>query len=285
FAGSRVPIVAIALTIALAGCSNGAPKTTASAAKPASAPWQRTEQRANCSEYNLLRNPYFGDLHIHTRLAADAYIYGTRVGPRDAYDFARGSTIPLCDDDEQQTRSAQIDRPLDFAAVTDHSEFYGETQICSDPNSPAYEFDICKELRQVDDPDSNERYLATVHWLYLAGIPNPPKHLAFCSTPGIDCDAARVSVWQELQAAAEEAYDRTSACSFTSFIAYEHTASPLGRHMHRNVIFRNDHVPPFAASQVDTAADGIPQGVWKAIEDDCLNLGNGGHAVIIPHTS
>ncbi|HYC21851.1 MAG TPA: DUF3604 domain-containing protein, partial [Candidatus Bathyarchaeia archaeon] len=284
---SVASIVALSLAAAaIAACSDGSPKPAATAnTKPPSAPWQRTEQRENCSSYNLLRNPYFGDLHVHTRLSADAYIYGTRVGPRDAYDFARGATIPLTDDNEQQTRSAHIDRSLDFAAVTDHSEFYGETKLCSDSTSSVYDLDICKELRQVEDPDSAARDQVTIDWLYLAGIPNPPKHLAFCNMPGVDCDAARVSVWQEIQAAAEEAYDRSSTCSFTSFIAYEHTASPLGRHLHRNIIFRNDHVPPFAASQTDTAADGTPQGVWKAIEDGCLNLGNGCDAVIIPHNS
>ena len=75
-----------------------------------------------------------------------------------------------------------------------------------------------------------------------------------------------MSVWQEMQAAAEEAYDRSDACSFTSFIGYEHTNSPLGRHLHRNVIFRNHVVPDFAASQLETASGGSPQGVWSAIE-------------------
>src|SRR5262249_14243900 len=96
-------------------------------------------------------------------------------------------------------------------------------------------------------------------------------------------DGAAVSVWQDIQAAAEEAYDRSASCTFTSFIGYEHTPSPLGKHLHRNIIFRNEHVPVFAASQVDTGKDGGPQGLWKAIERDCLNAGTGGDAVITPH--
>src|SRR5262245_7575766 len=91
----------------------------------ATPPWRQTESREPIAGFDPLRNPYFGDLHIHTRLSADAYIFGTRVGPPDAYAFARGAAIPFADDDEQQTRSSRIDRPLDFAAVTDHSEFFG----------------------------------------------------------------------------------------------------------------------------------------------------------------
>src|SRR5512139_1701534 len=142
---------------------------------------------------------------------------------------------------------------------------------------------MCRLLRQVEDPA--DRFVVTVRWLFPAGIPNPPSSHAFCSVPGVDCDAEAVSVWQEMQAAAEEAYDRSSACTFTSFNGYEHTPSPLGRHLHRNIIFRNQHVPAFAASQLETHTGGVPQGVWSAVEADCLDAGQGCDAVIIPHNS
>jgi hypothetical protein len=116
-------------------------------------------------------------------------------------------------------------------------------------------------------------------------LEHPPKELEFCNTPGVDCDAHAVSVWQEMQAAAEEAYDRTAACSFTSFIGYEYTASPLGAHRHRNVIFKNAHVPAIALSLLDTIDGGVPQGLWSAIETQCLGAGTGCDAVIIPHNS
>ena len=249
-------------------------------------PWQRTESREPCASVTPLRRPFFGDLHVHTGFSADAYIFGTRVGPRDAYDFARGATIPVSDAEEQQTRTATIDRPLDFMAVTDHAELFGEVDRCITPGSPASDLTICQMLRSFE-ATADEQFKTTVAWLTPLGTyqlsPNPATQLAFCSTPGVDCDAAAVSVWQEMQAAAEEAYDRTSACTFTSFIGYEYTASPLGAHRHRNVIFRNAQVPHIALSLLDTLDGGVPQGLWLAIDAQCIHAGTGCDAVIIPH--
>jgi hypothetical protein len=251
--------------------------------EPAVGPWQRTESRAPCGDFALLRRPLFGDLHIHTSYSADASIYGTDAVPSDAYDFARGAPILVSDELEQQTRSVTIERPLDFAAVTDHSEFFGEVRLCLTPGSPVYDVLACQLLRQYEDPD--DRFPVTIAWLFPAGIPDPPASLPLCADNDVDCDAAAVSAWIDIQAAANGAYDRTPACAFTTFIGYEHTNSPLGKHLHRNVIFRNEHVPRFASSHLETAADGFPQGLWKAIERDCLNAGTGCDAVIIPHNS
>ena len=254
--------------------------TLAGAATP---PWQRTETREPCASAVATRQPFFGDLHVHTRWSADAYIFGTRVGPRDAYDFARGGTIPISDDLEVQSRSATIDRPLDFMAVTDHSELFGEVDVCTTPGSSVFDVVTCQLLRQVDTT-GEEEFNATVQWLFPVGIDNPPPGLSFCDTPGVDCDAAAVSVWGEMQAAAEEAYDRTAACTFTSFIGYEHTPSPLGRHQHRNVFFRNHIVPPIALSHLDTLGEGgFPRGLWGALESQCTGAGTGCDAVVIPH--
>ena len=280
----RFAVVAALAAILLSSSScSDAPQSGAPPADRTGAPWQRTEERAACRSFDPLRQPFFGDLHVHTRYSADAYIFGTKVGPRDAYAFAQGASIVLADDDEQQTRSTRLDRPLDFAAVTDHSEFFGEVNLCITPGSPLYDTEMCGNLRKPDDPD--DRFNVTVQWLYPAGIDDPPKSHAFCNTPGVDCDADATSVWQEMQAAAEEAYDRSDACAFTSFVGYEHTASPFGRHRHRNVIFRNHVVPAFASSQLETAADGWPQGLWTAVERDCLDAGSGCDAVVIPHNT
>jgi hypothetical protein len=279
--GSHALVLALLIAVS-SGCGDSDHATSATEPSQVS-PWQRTEEREPCQDLNILRTPYFGDLHSHTSFSADAYIFGTRVDPRGAYDFARGTAIPLADDNEQQTRSAQIDRPLDFAAVTDHAEWLGEVKLCTTPDSPVYDVKLCELLRQVEDPE--DRLPVTVQWQFPAGAQNPPPWLPLCDLPGADCGAAKVSVWQEIHAAANEAYDRSAACTFTNFVGYEHTDSPLARHLHRNIIFRNDHIPRFPANRMDTYADGTPQGVWLAVERDCLNAGEGCDAVIIPHNS
>ena len=73
-----------------------------------------------------------------------------------------------------------------------------------------------------------------------------PIRFAFCGALGISCLEAALTPWTEIQLAAEAAYDRTSACRFTSFVGYEWTGTRRSNNLHRNVIFRNDRTRPAA---------------------------------------
>src|SRR5215470_6190727 len=37
--------------------------------------------------------PFFGDTHLHTSFSMDAGAFGARLGPKDAYRFARGEQV------------------------------------------------------------------------------------------------------------------------------------------------------------------------------------------------
>ncbi|MBG72079.1 MAG: hypothetical protein CMQ50_04205, partial [Gammaproteobacteria bacterium] len=74
------------------------------------------------------RNAYFGDLHIHTRYSFDAFLFGTKTTPDDAYAFARGEPIL-----HPAGFEIQLDRPLDFYAVTDHAFFLGMWSAMEQP--------------------------------------------------------------------------------------------------------------------------------------------------------
>src|SRR3954469_25602289 len=83
------------------------------------------------AEGNPDRNAYFGDLHVHTGLSFDAYIFNVRATPDDAYRFARGEPI-------KHTNGMDIrlaGGPLDFTAVTDHSEYMGSMREANDPTN------------------------------------------------------------------------------------------------------------------------------------------------------
>src|SRR5262245_3521091 len=119
-------LAALLLLAPIVGTTGG---TTAGAAP---FPWKRTESRQPCANADPFRQPFFGDTHIHTAYSSDAVFAGTREDPRGAYAFAKGDPIglPPYDGMGQPTRTAQLRRPLDFTAVTDHAEQFGEIQIC-----------------------------------------------------------------------------------------------------------------------------------------------------------
>src|SRR5881398_3597997 len=117
----------------------------AGSAQAVPGPWQRTETRQPCASFELYRQPYFGDTHVHTAYSADAVFAGTRENPRGAYRFAQGEPIglPPYDAEGTPTRTAQLRRPLDFTAVTDHAEQFGEIQISLAPGLPGYDSTDC----------------------------------------------------------------------------------------------------------------------------------------------
>ena len=95
-------------------------------------PFARTEERAPCADYDPQKRPFFGDLHVHTAYSFDSYISSQRNDPWDAYRYAKGEAITLPAPDAEQKLIARIQRPLDFTAVTDHAEFLGEVNACTD---------------------------------------------------------------------------------------------------------------------------------------------------------
>ena len=239
--------------------------------------FERTEERAACSSHDPLRRPFFGDTHVHTSYSFDAWGQGTRNTPRDAYRFARGESIGIqpYDANGKATRSVQLRRPLDFAMVSDHAELLGETSICQTPGAPGNDSFVCRV---------NQRWPKLGYALVnsqVYGMVEPGRY-SFCGPEGELCRQAAGMVWRQIQDAAEEAYDRSSACQFTPFVGYEWTGMPGGDNTHRNVVFRNAVVPDRPANYVD---DPDQFALWKRIEVDCLEANNGCDAIAIPHNS
>ena len=69
----------------------------------------------------------------------DAYSGDVRATLYEAYRFARGEpiTLPPLDAEGRDMRKAPGERPIDFAAVTDHASYLAPVGVHTQPNSPA----------------------------------------------------------------------------------------------------------------------------------------------------
>ena len=223
------------------------------------------DPREPCADHNPRRNLYFGDLHVHTAYSFDAWISDVRTDPAGAYRFARGETVA----------GERLPRPLDFAAVTDHAEYLAEVEGCTTPGSAVYETERCVGFRAADQS-------ALVQFGLGLNSETPKRFTDLCGPGGIDCPARAAAVWQRIQDAGEQAYDRSAACEFTTLIAYEWSGARQLANLHRNVIFRTRDVPaaPTSHFEAPTAFE-----LWTRLQSECREGLPGCDVLAIPHNS
>ena len=260
-------VAAAAAAAVAAGCGDDTRRPT---------PDPLRETLGRCADFDATRRPFFGDLHVHTTLSLDANLKGTQLGPADAYRFARGERVKLPPYDAQgnSARTLELGRPLDFVALTDHAEFLGLVTTCLTPGSAGCDHPNCVSYR--NDPQS--AFISLNLNLSLS----QPDPAAPPPCDGQSCRARTIDAWGQVRQTAEDAYDRTPACAFTSFVAYEWSGSPEVRNLHRNVIFRNHIVPEVPFTYFD---GGYPELLWESLGRSCTRAGTGCDVLTIPHNS
>jgi hypothetical protein len=199
---------------------------------------------SNAAESN---NAYFGDLHIHTRYSYDAFFFGTKGSPDDAYDFAKGKPLMVASGEV-----IQLERPLDFYAVADHYFFLGQWWAsANDPNHP-----------YKNDPVAQ------------AIIKNRNFGGAFRFPHDRVLKADITTAWKDIQAAAARHNDPGK---FTTFIGFEFTPEKNMDGQHRVVLFEGTRVPEFLIGRIETLN---PEDLWDWQD---RHRADGIESLAIPH--
>ncbi|WP_397421423.1 DUF3604 domain-containing protein [Phenylobacterium sp.] len=257
---------AVVVGVLIAGGAIGAqtlsrPKAAAQGASTAPAKAPAAKAPTRLPGYSADRNAYYGDLHVHTQLSFDAYIFNVRRTPDDAYRFAKGEAIGHAQGYEIRLAGG----PLDFVAVTDHAEYIGAIREAGDPNSPLSKLPVTQGLFSPDPAAIREAFTRVV-----TGFRNNSLPAEF------DSPAIVSKAWGEIRDAAAR---HNAPGRFTTFIGYEYTSAPDGRNLHRNVIFKGSKVVEFPYHS-NMSKD--PEDLWRTMDGW---RANGIEALAIPHNS
>ncbi len=204
------------------------------------------------------RDCYFGDTHAHSMLSSDAFGFGNRLPPENAYKLARGDEAELV-----SGRKTRLKVPLDFFMMTDHAELIGIASMALDPKNPIYNT-LGKYLRDPDKKKGGAEFLFAIQSAAGSGV--LPEGYTTSSVAG---------VWKKIVATADKFYDPGK---FTTFAAFEWSSMPNGENLHRNVIFRDtSKVPGLPYSSMDSTK---PEDLWSYLE---VQRAAGNDNLAIPH--
>ncbi|WP_223423096.1 DUF3604 domain-containing protein [Tateyamaria pelophila] len=171
---------------------------------------------------------FWGDTHLHTRLSADAGLFGNTLGLDDAYRFARGEQVVA-----SSGQPAKMGRPLDWLVIADHSDAMGFSEDLAKGSPNILAFEKGREWYAGFQAGGDAGAAAAIDLITNFAQGTMPEGMLDDYSPGA---TAYASVWERVVDAAERFNDPGT---FTTIIGYEWTSLVAGNNLHRNVLFRD----------------------------------------------
>jgi hypothetical protein len=195
--------------------------------------WETTDKmlsdKYKGKSYSPPNGLYWGDSHLHTGNSFDAGTAGCILDPDTAYRFAKGEQV-----ESSFGIPLKLSRPLDWLAVTDHTDNMGfipdlkagNKEILATPEGKDWH-DRLKTASKDEAPEIAYEIIKSlmVEQTFPMEIYYGPDSKGYKST------------WERIVQSAEHHNDPGK---FTAIIGYEWTSTLNGNNLHRNVLYRDN---------------------------------------------
>jgi hypothetical protein len=191
---------------------------------------------------------------------------GATLDPVAAVRFARGEQVTSA-----SGQPVRLSRPLDWIAVTDHSDAMGTVAAIREGNPEMMRDPTLKRWHDMMNAGLEEGSKATFELVAAQSNKKLPAALT---------DPKWAKTFWEHNTAIMEQYNQPGR--FTAFIAYEWTSNAGGGdNLHRNVIYRDDKKLADQVLPMTTFRSENPEDLWKWMAD--WEKKTGGKLLAIPH--
>ena len=235
----------------------------------------------------------WGDTHLHSSFSFDAFLNDNlRADPATAYRFAMGQPV----EHPYHGARVQLDRPLDFLAVSDHAEFLGlmpklyyegpnlaglgpwqrlKAQVATSVIRHRVDARRGRELFAPALPEPRDAREAAAALVAGSGVPE-----SLLTTMLPRDDAVERGTWERLVDAADAFY---RPGEFTTLIGWEWSSSPGGANLHRIVLSDADATVARRFDPFGFDDSPYPEDLWAFLER--TSAATGADFVAIPHNS
>ena len=208
----------------------------------------------------------WGDTHLHSANSPDAFPFGNRLGPREAFRFCRGETVTSA-----TSQRVQLSRPLDWVVLADHAEAMGTMMELYKGNPDLLVDPRLKRWHNMMKESPEKGVEAALEVIAAASQGDIP--------PAMLNPRILRSVWDDYLEAADEFNEPGR---FTTLFGYEWTSLFEGDNLHRVVVFRDDkskveQIVPY--SFLESGPD--PERLWDFLEN--YETRTGGNVLALAH--